>query len=253
MGQHHRGVTARRLAWTTGFAGFAALLVLLVPVTTAATSTPVSFARLTKGGTMTGHGVLAYCTPGLTSLTTGWVCSRAVVTHGVGYARGWDQLQGNVQLSNLSGPHSFWGVGALNLSTGYAQVRVSCLGSGDAYARVYVFWHVWVYDRTVGAYVDQLNSGYIWDSGDYFCPFGGGSLVVSSPKMVGAFNSSTYGLFSMDFTAGHTYLFTFFLGCTAEASVSLSTPSDPAAAGAFCNIPSKAASNTFSLDTVEVG
>lgn len=204
------------------------------------------------GNATTGTGQFQACGPGVLNSTTGWVCDRAIAYHGDGYARGWSQLSAAVALTNLSGTQQFWGTGALSLARGYAQVRVGCAPGAAASGQVYVFWHVWVYDRTLGTFVDQLNSGYIWNSGLYSCPAGGGTVMVSSPKFSGTFNSSDYGRFSYDFVPTHSYVFTFFLGCTAEAQVSVAGPIAQAAAGAFCNIPGSMSTNTMSLYGVTV-
>lgn len=230
------------------------VVALLLPGALASTVVGVGGAHLSRGGSTTGAGSLSYCGSAMTAADTGYVCERATVVHGTGSARGWVQVQANTVDSNLSGNHAFWAVGSLNLSAGYAQVRVSCANSvGNASAQVYLFWHVWVYDETRGYYADQTNSGYIWNSNSVGCPAGGGSVIVYSPAIKGAFNSSSYGFtFLTGFAAGHTYLFTFFLGCTASATVTTSEAPNLAVAGAFCNVPSSPAKNTFTLTSVDV-
>lgn len=246
----------RRAMGFGGVAGFGGVLAILVAVSILATGvSPVPLTRIlpSKGSTASGTGAFQPCGGAVTNATTGWVCNRAIALHGVGYARGWTQLQASVVLSNLSGTQPFWGDGALQLARGFAQVRVACLPGASAYARVYVFWHVWIYDRNSGTFVDQLNSGYVWDSGDTYCPASGGSVTVSSPKISGTFNSSHYGSYTYDFAASHAYILTFFLGCTSEAQVSAAGPGAQATAGAFCNIPGSASSSTMSLYGVSVG
>jgi hypothetical protein len=227
------------------------VVALLLPGSFASSILSVTSAHLSRGGATTGVGSLSYCESALTSTDTGYVCERATVIHGVGYARGWVQVQANAASSNLSGWQTFWGVGSTNLAAGYAQDRISCInGYGSASAQVYVFWHVWIYDQNLGTYVDQLNSGYLWDSALYGCPSGGGSVMISSPPMKSTFNSSTYGTFGYNFTAGHTYVFTFFLGCTALAQVTRDGPLDQAVAGAFCNDPQSPTHNTFTVSSI---
>ena len=127
-------------------------------------------------------------------------------------------------------------------------MNLTCGPGANAYARAYVFWHVWVFDGTTGTYVDQNNSGYLWDSGDVPCPNGGGTVSVGSPAMMGSFNSSSYLAAGTTFVAGDSYVFTFFLGCTAEADVGVT----PASAGAFCNDASSPSSNAYTLGWVGV-
>lgn len=247
-----RWALGARVGAAAGVGG--ALAILLAVSSLAAGISPVTLTAIipSKGGATTGVGAFQTCGPGILNRTTGWVCDRAIVVHGAGYARGWSQLTGAVALTNLSGVQQFWGDGALSLARGYAQVRLGCQPGGAANGQVYVFWHVWVYDRNLGTFVDQFNSGYIWNSGAYSCPSGGGTVYVSSPKISGSFNSSHYGSFSYDFVASHSYVFTFFLGCTAEAQVTTWAPGSQAAAGAFCNIPSSTSTNTMSLFGVTV-
>ncbi|MCI4337265.1 MAG: hypothetical protein L3K17_08795 [Thermoplasmata archaeon] len=231
----------------------ALLVVLLLPGGLASPIVSVGIAHPSRGGVTTGVGKLSYCASAMTSSDTGYVCERATVVHGVGFARGWVQVQANAVDSNLSGWHNFWGVRSTNLSYGFAQDRLSCInGLGGANAQVYVFWHVWVYDVKLGTYVDQLNSGYLWNSNSYSCPPGGGSVLVFSPPIKGAFNSTSYGSFGYDFAAGHPYLFTFFLGCTAQAQVTATGPTDQSVAGAFCNDPQSATRNTFTTSSIGI-
>lgn len=245
----------RRAGWVTAGGSIPvaiALVALVVPGAFASNVIAVGTAHMSRGGSTSGVGALSYCSSSMTSSTTGYVCERATVVHNTGSARGWVQVQANAVASNLSGWHYFWGVGSTNLASGYAQDRISCAnGFGNAQAQVYVFWHVWVYDETLGTYVDQLNSGYLWNSNLYGCPAGGGSLLVLSPALKGTFNSSTYGSFGYTFTAGHTYLFTFFLGCTAAAYVYTAGPTTQAVAGSFCNDPQSPTKNTFTTTSVE--
>ena len=233
-------------------AAFAVLLGALPVVAAGTVGAPVFAAYPTSGGASSGPGRLQHCGTAMTGPETGWVCGRATVAGGIGDARGWVQLQGNVQFTNLSGLRTFWGLGALHLAAGYASLNVTCSPSGSAYARVYVFWHVWVADHTLGLYVAQFNSGYIWDSGYVNCPLLGGSVSASSPTLSGPFNSSSYGSYATTFSSSDTYVFTFFLGCTAEASVGSTTSSGPATAAADCNTASNPANNTFTLNSVQV-
>lgn len=225
-------------------------MLLALPLAAATTVAPLAGIHNTNGGATSGAGSLRYCGHAMTSTTTGWGCNAATTVGAAGSARGWVQLQGNTQIRNLSGSHYFWEVGSLNLAHGYARLALWCPSGSSAYARVYVFWHVWVYDETAGSYTDQLNSGYIWDSGYVYCPAGGGSQVVYSPKMVGGFNSSTLGHYRTGFVASHTYLVTGFLGCAADAEVLTAPSHGTVAVGAFCNIASSASSSTFTLTSV---
>src|SRR5690348_11153444 len=243
-----------------GAAGLFAVVsvaVLLAPSVSAAPTAPFHPALIQNGGSTSGVGSLTYCGPGLTSADSGYVCEEAAVAGGVGYARGWDQLQANSQALGLSGRHSFYLLGALNLSAGFATAEIRCPPGGSAngaYALVYVFWHVWVYDVTNGAYATQSNSGYIWLGGTGSCPSAGGNVTVTSPALRGAFNSSGYlstGPTGFTFNGSHRYVFTGFLGCTAEASV-YSVATRAASAGAFCNAPTTKASNVFTISSIAV-
>jgi hypothetical protein len=228
------------------------VLLLLVPTTVAAPGSPVGGATITSGGTVTSPGYLTYCPAALTSPTTGYICEIASVHGTSGYARGWDQLQSNASLRGLSGTHQYYGLGRLNLSAGFLHISERCSNGGNTYARVYVFWHVWVYDRTLGSYVDQSNSGYIMDSGTLWCS-AGWSVSASSPALRGAFNSSTYSGTSWPgyaFNASHAYTFTFFLGCTAEASVYTYSGTAASDVRAYCNSPGHPWRSTFHLQSV---
>lgn len=242
----------RRWAEFAGFGAVCAVLFSALPVAAGTVAAPVFVVHATTGGATSGPGHVLHCGHAMITSKTGWVCERTTVAGGVGDAREWVQLQGNAQFTNLSGTQAFWGLGALHLAAGYASLNVTCSSGASAYARVYVFWHVWVADKTLGIYVDQFNSGYIWDSGYAYCPFGGGSVAVSSPPLSGPFNSSSHGLFFTSFSSSDTYVFTFFLGCTAEANVGSTTSSSPATSAAYCNTASSPTNNTFTLNSVQV-
>ncbi len=199
----------------------------------------------TQGGTSTGSGLLIHCGSGLPNTQTSWVCLKATAGPLTGYARGWYQFQSNYTFDNLSGLHYYEGVGALNLAPGFASMEGVCDVNAGGFARIYVFWHVWLFDATMGYYVDQSNSGYLWDSGTEVCPTGGGSLpAVSSPPMVEGLSAGVLPQSSATFLAGHVYVFTFFLGCTGQVSLTASSGLSQLSAG--CNMNSASpSSNTF--------
>jgi len=208
---------------------------------------PISHMEYNRGGAHTAPGVLKYCSEGKLSANTGWVCMGSSVQGTSGYARGWTDLIGKVS-TKLAGIHSYYEVGAINVSAGFLRVSGHCApGAFGSYARVYLFWHVWVYDVNLSAYVDQGNSGFIWDSGYAYCGTTGW-IRASSPSMVKSFNSSSYygGAPSFRFVTGHVYEFTLFMGCTTEVSVS-SGSSTPSIFGSFCNSPTAPSSNSLSI------
>lgn len=232
-----------------------AVLLLLMPVAPAqATAFALGGPSIGTGGSATAPGKLAHCPSGIVLPQSAYLCLRALATStsGSAYARGWAQLEMNTTRSGLSGTHSFFEKGKLNLTAGYAQLSLSCSVNGTAYGRVYIFYHVWVWDQTAGNFASQSNSGYIWDSGYYYCPSNGASLNVKSPRLQTSFNTAflpSTGSTSLTFAAGHTYVFILFVGCTAEAS------SGPASvyshAASYCNFQ-KSTGNTMTLSSLGI-
>ena len=236
-------------------------VLLLLPGTLAAKTPKIRAATITTGTGPTptsGSGSVKFC-PGTTVTiggngATAWLCMRATASGSNGYGRGWDQLQAYTQysLSVGGGLHSYYGLGFLQLPRGFAVDAGNCSATASASARTYVFWHIWVWDNTTAAYVDQSASGYIWDSGTVGCPVGGGAFRASSPALTGTFNSSSIagGPSWFTFTSSHTYTFVFFLGCTVEASLSTTTVGDFATAR--CN-PAALSAATVTATQVVLG
>lgn len=229
-----------------GVAAVVAIVLVVLLVVPTASVPPPAVRQDTSGGTQLGSGQLVHCGAGFPTTDSSWICLNASVGSLGGSARGWYQFQTDFNLTSLSGRHSYTGIGALNLAAGFASVGGSCAPGQSGFARVYVFWHVWVYDNTVQTYLDQQNSGYLWDSGPVNCPGGGGPLpVVGSPALVGPASSFMSGGFPLDlFVAGHSYRFTFFLGCTGQVSLTGPAASGGLAAGCNLNAPAPS-SNTF--------
>ena len=102
-----------------------------------------------------------------------------------------------------------------------------------------------MFDNTIGSYIDQSNSGYIWDSGTVSCPGGAGTLPqISSPPLTGSVRSLVGGSGYDLFESGHSYRFTFFLGCTGDAELPSGSSGSTLSAG--CNIGSASpGSSTF--------
>jgi|GEM_PF-1448621 len=237
------------LGVAVGTTAFALLLVLLpASLGTAVAPRGVGFGH---GGSSSGSGVLALCSHGLVNTHTGWVCEEARAATTTGYARGWAQLEFNASPNvGLSGHHAFYLDGALNLSAGFARASGTCAAGGSGYADIYVFWHVWVFDNNLSTYVSQSNSGYLWKSATLSC--GSTWQMIQSPASSFAFSTSSYvstGPVAYSFNGAHSYTFQMFLGCTAEAS--FTAPFNGTATGsemgAFCNFPTSASSNTFTI------
>jgi len=245
-----RGATRRIERWWASPAlGSAAVLALfLLPTGTASTVSSASFGY-DHGGYSTAPGVLDYCGHGVVASHVAWVCLAAKAS-GSGYARGSPWVDTNVSVPHLSGTYTLAVLGAYNLSAGTLRVSGHCPYGSTGYARIYIYWHLWIFDATLGTYVSQSNSGWIWDSGDVSCPATGGSFALLSPPLVASFNSSGFystGSTSYTFVSSDHYALTGIMGCTGEASAS-STSSAVAFTTAVCDqLPSNKTANTLSV------
>jgi hypothetical protein len=229
------------------------VVLLLIPAAVGApppATVVLHHASLTHGGSARAPGTLGPCSSGITRNRTGYVCVSASSVGANGSARGFDQIQASAASASLSGLHAFYGQGFLHLLPGFASVDLNCTAGSSSWAQVYVYWHVWVFDTTIQSYATQSNSGYIWDSGMVVCNSFGGTIQVGSPALQGGFNSSAYastGSVSYTFVAGHNYVFTFFLGCTATAST-YGSPGDSVSAS--CNLVAHPTWNTLGVGRI---
>jgi hypothetical protein len=238
---------------TMALIGLTALL-LLVPASAGAVTTPFSHVRIHRGtNSDSGTTQLNYCGEGTKWTATGYFCQRATAQSPSGSLWSYTDLQANVSVPTISGVHSFFETGRLNLPVNYTRYSVTC-GSANASAEAYtyIFWHVWVYDQTTHQYVSQSNSGYLWLSPTpASCHGGSGTVGQGSPALVGSYNTSAYsstGATSYDFNSGQHYTFSLFVGCT--AIVSASGPNSSATG--FCDFHDNPQRNTVTLTSLVI-
>lgn len=240
----------------TGTLAVVVAVLLAFPVTAANVTPPtLTSPTLTRGGWASLNAKLAFCHGSLVLPQSAYLCERVVADSHPGAAasaRGWVNFQMNETRTGLNGTHSFYELGFLNLSASWARLSLSCGAYGTAHARVYIFYHIWIWDETTLQYVSQSNSGYIWGSGPHHCPAGGGTVILGSPTLVRGFNTSrlaSTGATSFTFVGTDTYTFTLFVGCTARADSHSSL--GPTTAVASCNLR-QSSSETMTIDSLVV-
>ncbi|MCI4331165.1 MAG: hypothetical protein L3K19_04885 [Thermoplasmata archaeon] len=263
---------ARRVGRLTavgaGASALAVALLLVAPALAAPAPFLVQRARINHyaGPNLpSGGGHVSRCA-GLTSFgaRTGsagaysaWLCDRAKVAGSAGYARGVDEvITETARVTGISGTYTYAGIGNLTLPPGWAEAKVTCTGTSSnstatAFARVYLFYAVWINDTYKGSSVHvTANINYLWNSYTPSCR-GPGTSSLLSPNLTGAFNTSglSGGPFSYSFASTHSYQFEFVLGCAAEASISSYYPGTTAKA--ICDV-SKSTSPAFGLRSVSL-
>jgi hypothetical protein len=246
--------TGRRL--TTLSIGFSAFTLLLLLGGSAAGASPMTLSHVgVHRGTNVNSGTttLRYCGEGTKWIATGYFCQRASAVGPSSTIWSYTDLLAQVSVSNLSGSHSFYESGRLNLPADYARYSATCFGeNASASAYAYIFWHVWVFDRTTGVYVTQSNSGYLWEPTVAASCGGVGNSSGGSPALSGNYNSSAYastGSTSYDFSSSQHYVFMLFVGCSAIAETGLGAGSH---ASANCNFASNPQRNTVSITGLDI-
>jgi hypothetical protein len=151
-------------------------------------------------------------------------------------------------MTGIKGNLYWWFNGAVNLSAGYAKLRLFCTNPLQASGAVIVYVSVGLTDLTSGIVSGSGGPGtgaYLWSTNTASCTHAGSTRFASSPALSFAFNSSTYGLGGMFIQHQHTYLLTAYIGCEVVATVY--NASAPVAVSGSCNNAGDPSLNTFSV------
>ncbi len=207
------------------------------------TTVPVTTVNLVGHGRSTGVATFAFCRSAVVNSTSGYVCAATSVSNGTGSAEVRAAIGTNATFTGISGVHTFWFTGVVNLAPGFVHLLLNCSTGRQASASAWIFISFEFIDLNIGGITHGIS--LLWWVSPTGCPPSGGIRSLNSPALNLSFNSTSYGSFSQTFNSRHTYSATISVGCRTSSTVL--NASAPVSVQAGCGDPANPTASSFSL------